>query len=334
MTARNHPAPDFHLVVDGRDITTAVDSRLESLTLTDNRGMDADELELVLSDHDNSLHIPRKGAKIQVSIGWKGQPLVNKGMFTVDEVTHSGAPDKLSIRARSADLRKGISDKREESHHGGTVGDLVNKVAARQGLTPAVSPDLASQPLRHLDQLNESDANMLTRLARELDAISTVKQGRLLFCRAGQATTVSGKPMSAMTITRSDGDQHSYTSADRDTYGGATASYHDHRTGQRADVSAGSAGGDNTKRLRHSYPDRASAQRAANAEMQRQPRGAAKMTLTLARGRPELLPETPVTVRGWKPQIDGTGWLIVKITHTIGDGGYTSQVEMEVKGGR
>ena len=326
-----HPAFDYRLCVDGKDLTAQVDSRLISLTLTDNRGMDADELQLVLSDHDGKLHIPTKKAVITLAMGWKDRALVDKGSFTVDEATHSGAPDTLSIKAHSAALGKGLSDKRETSYHATTVGEMVNTVARRQGLTPAVSPALAREPLRHVDQQNESDANLLTRLAVELDAVATVKQGRLLFCRAGEATTVSGRPMTQMTLTRTDGDQHSYTSAERDSYAGVTASYHDHRSGQRCETSAGDSS-DNVKRLRHTFTDKASADRGARAAMSRQQRGAAKMSLTLALGRPELLPETPVTLQGWKPQIDGTDWLITKVVHQVSaDSGYITQLEMEVK---
>ena len=326
-----YPIPAYHVTVDGNDITAKINSRLESLSITDNRGMDADELELVLSDHDGKVALPKKGAKISVSIGWVASGLVKKGDFVVDEVTHSGAPDKLTIRARSATLHQGITDKREESHHDTTLGALVSKIAGRQRLIAAVSPVLASVKVPHIDQQNESDVNLLSRLARDYDAVSTVKQGRLLFCPAGQATTVSGKPMTGMTITRTDGDQHSYSSADRDQYDGATASYHDTASGKRVDVSDGAAAG-NVKRLRHTYKDKDSAQSAAAASMKKNGREAAKLSLHLALGRPELVPETPVTVSGWKSEIDGTDWLVTKVSHSLSSSGYTTQIEMEVGG--
>ena len=75
-----------------QNISVVIKDRLESLNLTDNRGLEADELELVLDDSDGKLAIPKRGAKIQLSLGWADKGLVNKGSFTVDEVEHSGSP--------------------------------------------------------------------------------------------------------------------------------------------------------------------------------------------------------------------------------------------------
>jgi len=63
----------------------------------------------------------------------------------------------------------------------------------------------------------------------------------------------------------------------------------------------------------------------ARAEHGRIERGKATMELTLALGRPELMPQTPVVLRGFKDVIDTTPWLVVKLTHTPGDGGLTTR---------
>ena len=68
---------------------------------------------------------------------------------------------------------------------------------------------------------------------------------------------------------------------------------------------------------------------AAKAELQRVDRGAATLSLTLALGRPQLMPQSPVTVAGFKPEIDGEGWLVKSVEHSIGDGGYTTKLECE-----
>ncbi|MNT99581.1 phage late control protein GPD [compost metagenome] len=60
-------------------------------------------------------------------------------------------------------------------------------------------------------------------------------------------------------------------------------------------------------------------------------RGVANFSITLARGRPDLFPELPAVVSGWKPQIDNTGWTITKVTHHLSDRGYTTTLELEIK---
>ena len=100
----NHQTPTYRLTVEGKDITPAIDARLISLTLTEGRENQADQLDIVLSDHDGLLAIPRKEAEIELQLGWLGRELIDKGTFVVDESEHSGAPDIITIRARAADL--------------------------------------------------------------------------------------------------------------------------------------------------------------------------------------------------------------------------------------
>lgn len=53
------------------------------------------------------------------------------------------------------------------------------------------------------------------------------------------------------------------------------------------------------------------------------------MELTLAMGRPELMPQTPLTLAGFKREINSTPWLAVKLMHTLGDQGMTTRIELE-----
>lgn len=46
----NSRSPAFSITIEGKDVTTALDARLMSLTLTDNRGFEADQLDLELDD--------------------------------------------------------------------------------------------------------------------------------------------------------------------------------------------------------------------------------------------------------------------------------------------
>ncbi|MBC8954953.1 bacteriophage late control protein D [Xenorhabdus sp. PB62.4] len=116
--------PAFDLRIGGRQMT-ALNDRLLSLSLTDNRGFEADTLELAIDDADGKIELPPRGAEIAVRLGWQGESLINKGLFVVDEISHSGPPDRLEITARSADFREEFNIKREYSWHDVTIGDVV-----------------------------------------------------------------------------------------------------------------------------------------------------------------------------------------------------------------
>ncbi|MBS0353021.1 MAG: phage late control D family protein [Proteobacteria bacterium] len=441
-----HPSVAFRVDVDGKDITAQIRPRLIQLTHTDNRGFEADLVEIDLDDSDGALDLPARGAVLVVSLGWQQSGLVAKGSYTVDEVAHTGTPDVLSIRARSADLRAGLTTQRERSWHDTTVGTIVETIASENDLIPLVHASLATLAVDHLDQTNESSANFLTRLAGLHDAIATVKDGRLLFVPTASGESASGKRLPPVTITRKSGDHHQFTIADRQTYKavralyhdvnqalkgeviwgdtedgaergaqakpatstpagqykalpgafstrgkaqraarvawkklkanpaqkaayvGVKAKYNDRNLGVSGEVAHGQAdddaqrkaakktaakdaekaagksatgigsesaferSDDNVKTLRHVYASKANAQRAARAEWRRLQRGVATFSLTLAEGRPELFPETPATVSGFKPQIDSTDWIITRVVNTIsGDAGYSQRLEFEIK---
>lgn len=325
-----YPVPAFRLAVDGLDIAQIISPRLMSLELTDNRGVEADQLSITLSDHDGLLTIPPKGAVIRLWLGWSDTGLVDKGTYTVDETEHSGAPDVLSIRARSADLRKGLKTKRERSWSNTTLGDVLGDIAIGNGLTATISGALDGLPILQLDQANESDANLISRLGEEFDAVASVKAGCLLCLPAGGGKTASGMDLPHITLTRADGDQHRYLQADRDSYDGVRAYYYDVNSAKKQEAIAG--GGDNLKDLRHTYSDQQSALRAARAEFRRLQRGSATLSYTLAMGRPDLIPELTYTLQGVKAEIDEIIWYGGNVQHSLtADGGYTVSLELESK---
>ncbi|MDC8802547.1 contractile injection system protein, VgrG/Pvc8 family [Halomonas pacifica] len=323
--------PDYLITGLGTAISPALDARLQRLRLVDKRGLDADQLELTLEDHDGRLAIPRKGVELQLSLGWVGDALVDRGTFVVDEVEHRGTPDTLTVRARSADLREDNPTKRCGSWHDVTVQEVISEVAGRLGLTPRVTEELAAIVLEHIDQTDESDLHFLSRLAQRFDAISTAKAGHLLFMPMGRGVTASGTPIPPLTLRRDVGDQHRYIEADREAWSGVTAYWNDMPGARRQPVTVGTD--DNAKRLRPSYESAARALEEAQAEWQRIQRGGAEMTLHLAEGRPDLYPETPVRLRGFKDRIDTRRWIVAEVTHDMSDTAYTTQLQMEIHPG-
>ena len=330
MVDTTHLAPAYRITLDGRDITTALRPRLISLTLAQDRGEKADQLDLTLDDTDGQLQIPATGVVIDLAIGWQGQALVPKGSYTVDEAEHTGAPDQVTLRARSADLRAGLRNRTEQSWHATTLGTIAHTVAGRNKLQLRMAPSLANVPVAHEDQTNESDISFITRLAALHDAVATVKAGRLVLLPINASTSSAGQPLPTTTITRSTGDQHRYHQADRDAYTGVRAYWHDPAHAKQRSVLVGQSG--SAKRLRESHATEADARAAAQAEWQRLQRGAATFELTLAQGLPTLDAQTPLAVQGFKPQIDGANWLVSKVTHTISSSGFTTQLEAELQG--
>jgi len=324
-------AAAFRVTLDGKDLTSKIEPRLQGLTITECRQDEADSLDITLDDHDGRMAIPNRNAVLEVSIGWAGAGLVNKGKFTVNEVEHSGTPDTITIRARSASMTKGMGERQEKSWHGQNLGEIVRAIAGRHNLKPVVGPKLASTVVPHIDQTNESDMSFLTRLAKRFDAVMTVKDGNLLFLPIGTGRTASGRTLPGLNIKRSDGDQHRYNITEREAYAGVRAFYHSNGAAEKKHVTVGGENNQNLKKLPEVYPTEGEAREAATAEFKRVQRNQATLSYSLAIGRAEISPELPIAVSGFKPEIDGTPWLVKQVRHSISGSGFTTEVELETR---
>lgn len=360
-----HLTPSAELTIDGRRFGTQAMSRIISISLTDKRGFEADELTIELDDHDGTIAIPKTGSKITLKLGYKETGLVEKGEYLVSEFTASGSPDRLSITARAADLAEALAEQVEKSWHKQTLYQIIETIAKKHKYEYIISKDYQNQKIEHIDQTNESDASFMSRLAEQYDAIATVKNGKLLFIPAGESQTASGQPILPTTITRASGDSHSFTYSSSNSYQAVRAYYTDKKTGQKKEVIVNkdnaypnkkttqqtktvkgktfkakkkendnqkvNTEGQKIKTLRHLYATESGAWSGARGAFKKIQRGVAEFSITLAVGRPDLYPETPAVVKGFKPEIDAEAWLITEVSHKIDSGGYTAGIQFEAR---
>jgi hypothetical protein len=324
--------PDFRLTLAGRDLSPSIRPRLVSLTLSEKRGDEADQLEIVLDDSDGRLALPPTDAVLTLQLGWKQGAgvtpgLIDKGSFKVDEVEHKGTPDQVVIRAKSADFTSELKTRREKSWRNTTLGAVIREIAGRNGLQARCAASLASISLPAVVQSRESDMALLRRLGREHDAVATIKRGALIFNPIGTGTSPSGKALASIVIERRDGDQHSYRLARREQTGGVTASWHDRKGAKKKQVTVGKA--DGARKLARTYATEAQARAAAKSAQGRSDRQPVTFDYTLALGRADLMPELKVSVRGFKAEIDATPWLIGEVAHTVTDRGYVASLKLE-----
>lgn len=327
----------WKVTLDGKDLTSTIEPRLISISLTEKRSEKSDELTIVVHDADGKMDLPRAGVFIDLSLGWKQggdvtPGLIAKGKYKVDEVSMDGPPDKITIIARSADLTEKYRKRRDKSWIDKSIGDIISEIARDNGLEAAVHPSLASINIPVQETAATSDMMFVRNLARRYDAVGTVKNGKLIFAPIGQGTTAGGKAIPAITLTRRHNDTFTWRQADRGgKFDGVEANYTDQDKARRELVTVG--GTENPKRLKKVYGNEHDAKRAVEAEFKRIKRAKAQMDYGLALGVAEIYPDQKVTLRGFKSKISDETWLIDEAQHTLdGSGGFKTKLILEVAG--
>ncbi len=329
------------MVINGQELQQ-LERRLVSLTLTDNRGMEADMLEFTLSDSDTALVLPSRGVKIALSLGWSNQPLVEKGTYIVDEINHFGPPDLLTVVAKSANFRGEFNVKRSASWHQVKLKDLISTLAERYQLTAGVSEELGVIEIEHADQTDETDINFLSRLAELYGAIATVKNDYLLFMTRGKGMTVSGRPLPVIEIPRDETDSYLFHVSDRMNYSGVITHWQNLMTGvtepvivrvtpQHSETGNPYINGtaDNLFVMRRIFQNERLSSRAAREKLNQLRSEASSLELSLSYGRADLIPEQPVFIKEFKTSLEREYWTITHCTHRLDLEGFTTELKLE-----
>ncbi|UVJ45554.1 contractile injection system protein, VgrG/Pvc8 family [Pseudomonas sp. LS1212] len=318
--------PAFRLVADGKDITALINDRLLMLRTSDKPGMESDEFELRIDDRDQAVALPSRGAHIEVFLGQKGHALARLGRYTVDEVELSGPPDTLVIRGKASDMRGSGKTTRSGSWEGVPLQEIVSNLAARNGWQP-VCPVTTKVP--RVDQLNESDFNFITRLAKQYDCTAKVADGKLLVMPRQGGQSASGKALGTVTITRQDVSRYQFRLGDKTTHKAVQAKHQDKKTGALKVVELGNDespdGLPPVHTDRHIYPNKSAAEQAAKARLAAFNRSTAGVRLEMP-GRTDLFAERMINAQGFKGGLDGE-YLVDSVEQVFTQSGWTTTVE-------
>ncbi len=202
---------------------------------------------------------------------------------------------------------------------------MVKKVAVEHGLQSSVSQRLLAVALPHIDQIDESDMNLLSRVARNHDAIAKPGDGRLIMAKRGESLTASGKPMPELHIKPSDVSTWTYSNSLRAKTGAVIATYQDLSKGKPLECQAGE--GVPVRRLRRRFPNKAAAQQVASSELSRIKRAGRTLSISM-KGYPEAKAETRLIPRKFRSYVDEP-WLITQAVHSLDRSGYRTRISAE-----
>jgi phage protein D len=321
--------PAFRILADGSDITAQIRDRLVSIRITDEAGQVSDSLEITVDDREKRMPLPRTGAWIRVWLGYStnGELPVYMGAYAVDDCDLSCGPRSMVIRASAAATAPELmKEQRTQSWHQTTLGQVVTTIAQRNALKPVIKGSLASVEIKHEDQTSESDQAFLTRLAERYKATIKPADGKLVVQPRG-----SGEGFQDFTITEKEVTSWRANVKNRGAYGQVAVRYLDRKTQKEKIAKSGKAAGKlPTFEEKQLAKNKEEAEKQAASRLQSLTSGEVRISLEL-QGRPRASAEGLITLKDFRPEVDGT-WNIKSITHSLDSKGYRTSIECGTKG--
>lgn len=302
---------------------------LLSLVITDEKGIESDKMVVELNDADGQCSYPGEGQTVTVSGGYVGESGRVTGQYEIDQVDFEGWPQKIILHGTTVTAKKDTKERKTEAHKKEdtkTLGDLVKKIAKRNGWTPKIAADIGKIELEYEGQAGEFDAQFLTRVAARFGAVVSVKQGNLVLNKAASGKSASGQAMTPILVT-CPGNLLSYRCSvkKRPDHGKAEAHTYDRKKNERVNVEKGK--GESTIKLRQPFKNKKEAEAAAEAAVEEMARQTGSGTFEIE-GDPSAKAEAPVIASGVRSKVDGK-WNATRVEHRWDEDGYTTTIEFE-----
>lgn len=309
----------FKVLAADKDITALIADRLERITVHEEPGITSDRVTLDFDNRDQKFRFPSSWPILRIWIGTEAR-LVYKGAYQVSEIEEPLDVDTLSVHGTALENESDIKSPRSQTYDDMSLGNLVQIIANRNGLSPVVSETLAAIKLGHIDQKKESDINLINRLGKQYGAIAKPIDGKLLVTPTATGQTASGKDMPIITIDDLKDTAGRITRTRKDNYESVSASY---RTANMADAEDlkisknGADGSGKTFEIDNEFSSKIEAKNAALAKLKALNRGTIKLNITRPL-LPELSPGYRVQIVNHKAAANGI-WVVSSADHELSD---------------
>lgn len=319
--------PNFKVIYEGQDITEDISRSLTLLSYTDHVTGETDEIEIKLDDSDGlwrSSWFPKKGDQISVEIG--SSPVLNCGVFEIDEIELMGPPDTVTIRGIGAGVKRAVRTKQTVAYEKQTVQKIVQTVADRNGFSVVMSePEKFSIVVPRVTQNRESDLSFLNRLAASWGAAFSLREETITF---EKKTTIEDKSP-IKTLTRKDLTKYSFKDKTFETYAKAKLGVHDPGASETVESSAEATDTDSEDTL--VIQDSASSQPEADAKTEAalsdKNNKSTEANVTVY-GDTDLLSGVNFDLTGMG-EISGTYHIETSVHKIDRSSGYTTQMEIK-----
>ncbi|APR98627.1 contractile injection system protein, VgrG/Pvc8 family [Wolbachia endosymbiont of Folsomia candida] len=294
-----------------------------SIRLTDGSGIVDDVAEVCVNYIKEDIDVPKE---LKIALGYRETGVFPMGIYTVSEITVQSPPKTLLIKAHGTNLNTSLKKKVFREWHQITLENLVKEIAQKHGYKYKVAEEFKNVMILHASQTDESDINLLTRIAEEREAIAKPAGGFILFIPKGMAKSATGKALGTTTIRPQDTINWKVHFTIRDKYNSVVAKWHSYEKGEALSETAGS--GEPIYAIQTIYPSAELALSAANAKLRQLKRKNESLNMTMP-GNPRIFAEAKVNLIGFNQAVDGE-WVINRAEHILDSKGYQTTIEAAI----
>ena len=325
--------PFVKVTINGIPVSGFVFSAISSVRVTDTVGIASDTADVTWANSSvfGRFAMPEPGAVFEIGMGYLGnfRPM---GVFVADEVEEGSAPRSITAMCQAQSLvstESGLAPIQQQKSRswpaGLTLLLIVETIAGENGLTAAVTDAAAALVPGHLDQIDESDISLLSRVAAKYDLIAKPAGGSLFVGRRADSLTASGAPMPTIPLLERDCTNWLMRRGRGDGVGSVVATYRDFDTGVDAEVTIGD--GVPVRRLRHVFASEEEASVTAEAELRRSSRAVEHLEVVMP-GNPAIAAEGTILPADFSAAASGP-WVVLSATHSISEAGYQTVFQAE-----
>ncbi len=302
-------------IVSGQSISENIREFFSSATITDNAKEQSDAFTLSLSDPHGKLNEPESWKKITIVVNG-----ISLGEFEINEISGDIHGLTYDISGTAITTQNGLKAQRSRSFSNKSIGEILSTVASEHGYKPVVDSSIGGTVIEQVNQMAESDLNLLTRLASNHGAIFKATSDMLVIAPEGSKTNVRGDNLPTMQISEPNRTSGTFAKKMRDKTGTVKAAWLDESTNSNKYESAGS--GTPLVELPKVYSSQQEAAKMASSKLKELNSMECELSL--------LMPLSVGYAAGCHAVISNHGsavngeWLIESFEHVISADGYDS----------
>jgi phage protein D len=323
----------FSVVIGAQDITAALNPILLSLSVSDKAGTSSDSATIDIDDTGGRIVMPKVGASIAISLGWKDQGVGKVFVGKVDEVSAKGdrGGRTLSIKAKGMDTRSKAKQPQRRHFDDKTVKDALDGAGETAGIEVTVDPAFASINRPYIALDDESFVAFGERIARELGGTFKIVGDKAILAKRNGGTNPAGQSLSTVTALWGS-NLHSYDITPllgRPVEKETLSRYYDSDEAEWKSETAetGTEGGQTTKAARFSEPDQDRASEQAGSDAAESDRRSGNGSVTIE-GNLAAQPEGICIVAGCRAGVDGM-YRIDSVDHSYSRSGWTTTLQLK-----